>query len=231
MQVVVFPVLHDDLLPVADTVSQIIAQARLRGIHVGGGGTVAQVTVYYQYLLFLDDEAHGDVHGEERLAAAGIERGQHEHVLTAVLARHEVHVGAQHTERLVDDVTVAFLHHDGFHVGLCLLIEPQFLSGAEILGNLADERNAQAFQVLTPAYLGIHVLLHEDNHRRHKQTDGECHQKDVHLPGGCGKHATPWGGNHTCIVGGESLRKLVLLTFLEQVEIQFLLHLLLAFHG
>ena len=37
-----------------------------------------------------------------------------------VLARHEIHIGAEHTERLVDDVTAAFLHHDGFHIGRSL---------------------------------------------------------------------------------------------------------------
>ena len=99
------------------------------------------------------------------------------------------------------------------------------------MGNLTNERYAEIFQILASSYLGVHVLLHKNNHRRNKQADSECHKEDIHLPGSCGEHAAPRGGNHTRIISGESLGKLVLLTFLKQVKIQFLLHLLLAFHG
>ena len=42
---------------------------------------MAQVAVDDEHALMLDGEAHGDVHGKERLAAAGVERGEHHHVL------------------------------------------------------------------------------------------------------------------------------------------------------
>ena len=84
---------------------------------------MAQVTVYHQYSLFLDGKAHGDVHGKERLAATGVERGDDKHILPTVLAKHKVYIRAEYTERLVDDITTTFFHHNGPHIGLYFIIE------------------------------------------------------------------------------------------------------------
>ena len=98
------------------------------------------------------------------------------------------------------------------------------------MGNFANEGHTQVFQILAAAHFGIHVLLHEDKHCRNQQADGECHQQDIHLAGSGGKHTAARGGDQAGIVGGECLRELVFLTFLEQVEIKLFFHLLLAFH-
>ena len=76
-----------------------------------------QVTVHHQHLLSLDGKADGYVHGQEGLTASRIERGEDNDVGPAALVRHELQVGAQHTERLVDDVPAALLHDNRVRFG------------------------------------------------------------------------------------------------------------------
>lgn len=74
---------------------------------------MTQVTVDYQHFLPFNGKAHGDIHGQERLAAARIERGHDDDIRCLILASHELQVGTQYTECLVDDVTAALLDNNG----------------------------------------------------------------------------------------------------------------------
>lgn len=90
-------------------------------------------------------------------------------MLVAVLVYHEIHVGTQHAECLVDDVAVALIHHYGFQVLPLPVFElPPFFLCAGVLGNLTYERYAQILQVLATAHFGIHILLHENDYCRNQ---------------------------------------------------------------
>ena len=86
------------------------------------------------------------------------------------------------------------------------------------------------FQILAATDLGIHILADEDNHHRNQDAQSESHQSDVLLDRSGRLHAAGWRGNDPGIVGGECLRQLVLLTLLQQEQVEGFLHLLLAFH-
>ena len=70
-----FRVGDDDFVQRVDAAAQIVAQPLVRRVDIGRSGAVAQVTVDYQHLFLFDGKAHGDIHGQERFAAARIERG------------------------------------------------------------------------------------------------------------------------------------------------------------
>ena len=67
----------------------------------------AQVEVERDDALSPDAEGCGEVEGDERLAAAGVERSQHHYVrAVAVGVERELQIGSHHPERLVDEVAV-----------------------------------------------------------------------------------------------------------------------------
>ena len=98
---------------------------------------MAQVTIDNQHFLTFDGKAHGDVHSQERLAAARIERGHDDDIRRLILAGHKLQVGTQYTECLVDDVTAALLDDNGLDF-LRFLSEYPFLLSCK-QRNLADE--------------------------------------------------------------------------------------------
>ncbi|CDB10187.1 uncharacterized protein BN744_01508 [Bacteroides sp. CAG:633] len=73
LQVGVAGIGDDDVLQVVDMAAQVVAQTGLRRADVGRGRTVAHVTVDDQHFFLLDGQTDRNVHGQERLAAAGIE--------------------------------------------------------------------------------------------------------------------------------------------------------------
>ena len=129
---------------------------------------MTQVTVDYQHFLPFNGKAHGDIHGQERLAAARIERGHDDDIRCLILASHELQVGTQYTECLVDDVTAALLDNNGPDF-LWFLSEYSFLLSCE-QRNFTDERYGYAFQIFSSPYTGIHVLTYKDNDYRNKQS-------------------------------------------------------------
>lgn len=111
---------------------------------------MTQVTVDYQHFLTVDGKAYGDVHGQERFAAAWIERGHDDDIRCLVLAGHKLQIGTQYAERLVDDVTAALLDDNGLDF-LRLFPEYPFLLSCK-QRNLADERYGHTLQVFPSPY-------------------------------------------------------------------------------
>ena len=151
-------------------------------------------------------------------------------------ADHELQVGAEHAECLVDDVALARLHHDAAHL-LALLPELDALAergtvlAAEPIGYLAEEGDGNVLEILAPPDGGVHVLTHEDDDHGDEEAQHERHEQDVAADGRHGLDVARRGRDDAGVVGGERLAELVLLTFLEEEEVERLLHLLLAAHG
>ena len=151
-------------------------------------------------------------------------------------ADHELQVGAEHAECLVDDVALARLHHDAAHL-LALLPELDALAergtvlAAEPIGYLAEEGDGNVLEILAPPDGGVHVLTHEDDDHGDEEAQHERHEQDVAADGRHGGEGAGGRGDDAGVVGGERLAELVLLTFLEEEEVERLLHLLLAAHG
>ena len=74
---------------------------------------MAHVAVDDEHLSSLECQRHGEVHRDERLARPGVERGQGDDAVPVARAAHELGVGPQYPEGLVDDVALATLHDDG----------------------------------------------------------------------------------------------------------------------
>ena len=82
---------------------------------------MSQVPVYHQYFFPFNGKARGYVHRKETLSTTRIERGNHKYFLIGILVFHKVHVGAKYTKSFVDDVAIAFFHHDCFFLRFVLL--------------------------------------------------------------------------------------------------------------
>lgn len=100
------------IVHIGDDPSEIVAKARLRRADKLGERAVAQVAVDGQNTLTLDGKADGQVGRHEGLARARVERSDGDD-LASWLAHHELEVGAEHPERLVDHIAVAVTDHDG----------------------------------------------------------------------------------------------------------------------
>ena len=83
---------------VVDAAGEIVAKSAVRAADVGRCRCAAHVAVDYKHLAALQGDAGGGVYGQERLAAAGVERGEQHHWCAAVVcfvaAEHEFDVGA-----------------------------------------------------------------------------------------------------------------------------------------
>ena len=191
---------------------------------------MTKVTVNYQHTLHLDGKAHGDVHGQECLSAARIEGGDDKDILVLLWCHHKVHVGTQHTEGLVDHIAVAFFHYHGFRIKLDHAADKPFTLVREVLRDFTDDGHSEALKVFPATDYRIGVLADNDDDNGYQETQGECHKQDVFPDRGCRQHTAVGLGDDTGIVGGECLRKLVLLTLLQQLEVKRLLYFLLTFH-
>ena len=96
------------------------------------------------------------------------------------------------------------------------------------LWQLTDIGDGEVLQVLASTNLGIAHLAEDEEGGRNAQGNGEGDEQDAVLVGRDGTIAAPWLCDGTGVVGCEGLRQLVLLTFLQQEEVQGLLDLLLA---
>ena len=110
---------------VVDATGEVVAKAVVRTADVGRCRCAAQVAVDDEHPAALQGDAGGGVYGQERLAAAGVERGEQHHwcaaVVCLVAAEHELDVGAQHAEGLVHHVAAALLYHYRAFIGLLVL--------------------------------------------------------------------------------------------------------------
>lgn len=94
--------------------------------------------------------------------------------------------------------------------------------------DLAGERYREVLEVFLSAYLGVEVFTEENDDERKKKSYDHGYEKYVAAGRGCGADAVR-RGEHPGVIGGEGLRELVFLAFLEEVEVERLLDFLLPF--
>ena len=110
--------------------------------------------------------------------------------------------------------------------GLLLLLR---IGGTVGQWDLAHERHGELVQVLAATDRGVELLSQEKDEGRDGQADHDGDEVDHRALGAGGNDRAVGFFDHTGVVGRESLRQLVLLSFLEEVEVQRLLDLLLTF--
>ena len=227
--------LADNLIDALGAAVQVVAQALTWGAHKHGGTAVAQVAIHHDNTLLLDGERHGDVTCQVALATARVEGSEDNDLLLRMGAYHELQVGAQYTERLVHDVTLARLHHNLANLlrllpELDALLQRWAVFAAHAERYLAQEWDGDVLQVLAATNRRIHVLTNEDYHDWYQQAQYEGYQQDVAANRRHWLDVARRRGDDSGVVGGEGLGEFVLLTFLEEEEVEGLLHLLLATH-
>ena len=196
---------------------------------------MTKVAVDEEHPFFLDSERHGDVACQVTLARAWVERRKDDDVLFRMGAYHKLQVGAQHAERLVNDVALASLHHNLARLlrlfpELDALHQRRSVLATDAERYLTQERHGDVLQVVSATHGGVHVLTHEDDYHWYQQSEHESHEDDVAAHRLHGLDVARRRGDDARIVGGESLGKFVLLSFLQEEEVESLLHLLLATH-
>ena len=191
-----------------------------------GEGAVAEVDVDGEHALAAEGERLGEVAGDETLAAAGVETGDHDDGGDAGLLLHEVvEFGAHEAERLVDEVAAVFLDVD-FALGIAWLALPPMLLGGDER-NFADVGHAHGLEILAAAYGAVEELAEEEQAAGHGQTEGEGDEEDAAAPGR--SDATAVGRLYDARVPrGEGFGEFVFLALLEKVDVEGFLDLLLA---
>ena len=98
--------------------------------------------------------------------------------MSVARAAHELGVGPQHPEGLVDDVALPGFHDDG--VDLKVLAPGLLARGrCRVLGYLAQERHGKSLDILAathPRVVGLHHVDHPEGDGQSKQ---ERHQQYV----------------------------------------------------
>ena len=193
-----------------------------------------QVKVHYQHLLPFQGHPRGHVHRDEGLPGIGVERRDHDHTAVPVLpCHHHVQIGPQDPERLVDHVPAPLLHHDP----AVAVVEPVpadvgdvAFQGGLHLRYLGKERDAQPRQVLLPLDRAVHHPAEEDDPERDARPEHQGHEQDHHPVRGDRPRSPRRGDDEPRVRDVHQTRYLVLLTFLQEVDIQRLRHLLLSLY-
>lgn len=199
---------------VVDAVGEVVAKSAVRAADVGRCRCAAQVAVDDEYALALEGDACGGVDGQERLAAAGVERcEQRDGGLAAgggVVAEHEFHVSAQHAECFVHHVAAALA--DDYLAGVAGL--PFFALGGG-KRYFAGKWERECLKVFAAAKASVEAFTGEYRAKRHYQPQGHGHQQYVLLHGRGGGGAASGRRDDASVIGGERLRQLVLLALLQ----------------
>ena len=105
------------------------------------------------------------------------------------------------------------------------------LLGADRERNLADERHRELLEILAATHCGVEIFLEDYNGNGDSNTNDESGQQN-HRLARFGGGATAVGMlDDAGVVGRECLRELVLLAFLQKIDVQCFFHFLLAFYG
>ena len=190
-----------------------VAAAQRRGERVA-----AQVEVDQYDPLPGRGERHRQVHRHERLARMGVGRSE-EHALDLLARRHvhEGHVRTQDAESLGQCVAAGFPDDDA---ALVLAFEE---------GNVPQERGADVlFDVLAAADGRVEHADQVDDAEGDRKAGQQADAQDDHRTGRHGPGAAVCLVDRTRIAFGDGIVELRLLLFVEQVEEQLLLDLLLA---
>ena len=134
------------------------------------------------------------------------------------LTEHELDVGADHTEGLVNHVAALGLDHHAEVVGalrlLALLDEGELLlergllllAALEVLRDFAHEGDGELLEVFAAAHLGVHVFEDEEHGGGDEEAGEQAHEQDVALVGRGGGVAADGWGDDAGVVGSEGLR-------------------------
>lgn len=191
---------------VVDATGEIVAKTVVRTADVGRCRCAAQVTVDDKNPAALQGDAGGGVYGQERLAAAWVERGEQRDGGFAVLAlsitaEHELDVGAQHTERLVHHIAATLA--DNYLAASTSL--PFFtLGGSERY--LSCKGECKHLKVLSATQASVEAFTGKDGTEWHYQPQCKGHQQYVLLHRRCGSGVASRRRDDTGVVGGERLR-------------------------
>ena len=211
------------------------AQTLGRAAGIAAQRGLAEVEVDHTHPLILDGKHSGKVYGDECLAGTRIGRCDHNGACAySFRIGHQLEVGADYAESLVDYVAHTLLDHHHAAVGLVGRRLTQTVEATALLvaqRYLAHERNGEHIEVLAAAHPGIEVFSYVDKAHGDEQTHQECHKHHVAAVGGHGSARPHRRRDNAGIVGGKCLRQLILLTLLEQIEIKTFLYLLLALHA
>ena len=229
VEVVAADAVDDERVPVVGLAAKPVREAPFGLAGEDAQGALPQVKVEDDGLLALDREGGGEVGGDEGLAGADVEGGDHQDLAARVLAAHELEVGAHDAEGLVDDVAAVGLDHD--LTVLRSVRDPDAVQ--EILRleggrQLAEEGGGEVLKVLAAAHSRVEDLLEVEPGEGDGEAEEEGDQQDHLLVGRDRGVGAAGGGHDTGVVGGEGLREFIFLAFLQQVEVQGLLDLLLA---
>ena len=167
------------IVHIGDDPSEIVAKARLRRADKLGERAVAQVAVDGQNTLTLDGKADGQVGRHEGLARARVERSDGDD-LASWLAHHELEVGAEHPERLVDHIAVAVTDHDGIGSTEGFPLSDRLGGSLGRERNLAGERHGDSLEVAAGAHLRVGRHQQIDDPGRNHQTQEKRHHHDLH---------------------------------------------------
>ncbi|CCY15179.1 putative uncharacterized protein [Prevotella sp. CAG:755] len=202
-------------------VCQIVRHADVPGSEVARQRPLADVEVEKHHTLLRVGQAQRKVARHERLARALVERGEGHHLLRRALAGHEGHVRPKHAEGL---------RHRAAAVGLAL--GQVGALALAVVGDRAQEGHRQsALDLLAAAHARVHEQDAQENHAREEQAGQDAQgQHTVAVRGNRARRAVR-AVDHARVVVRHRLRQRVLLTLVQQVEVEALLDLLLTLDG
>lgn len=199
-------------------VAEVVAQRAFADVEVDDGDP-----------FFRKGEATGQVARDERLAGALVERGEGDDLQRPVLVRHERHVGAQYAEGLRYDAAIVLF---AFSVGKLRRRRVPVLGCVLVERDFAEERHAHLFLYLLPA---VDACVEEEDaeagYAGDGQPDDDAQQEYAVAVGRHGSSGAVGAVDDAGVVVGHGLREGVLLTLVEQVEVERLFDFLLAFDG
>ena len=186
--------------------------------HLFGEGAAPQVQIHDDDLLARRGERHGQVGRNERLSGGGIRRGDHNDFYLALAQVHEVHVRADHAESFRHRIAAVFAYDEA---------APLFFS--RILRNIPQERNRKVvLDVLPPPDRGVEYLDQVDDQEGDAQSEQEGDSRNQHGIGRHGARGTVCTVDRARVAFRDDHGDGVLLAFVEQVEVKFLLDFLLT---
>ena len=218
----------DKVAPRVALATQIGRNALTRAANVLRNRTLAQVEVEHEHFLIRHGERGCQIGHNKRLARARVDGSHHDNLVarTVRLRRHhEDQIRTQDSERFVNHIlaiTPDFQHF--MHIALVLsvrLYERQF----------AHKRHLQMLQILAAAHLRIEQIHDDDDGQWNDQTRHErIGLNPLHV--GRNRFETARRGTDEArIVGDEGLIQLGLLSFLQEVNVEFFLHILLTLNA
>ena len=195
---------------------------------------LAKVKVHEQRLGALEGHTCSDVHDGECLTCVRVERGHHDNMRSRILVNHEVEVCSEDTERLVHHVTAAVLHEYLGEVLIVVVSELELPESAFLIDHawdLNEEWHREASEIALGLHCIVEHLLEEEECERNAASEHECSEEDHHLVRCHRIVGTVRIHDHAGIADIDEGCEFVLLTLLEEEDVEVLGDLLLTLYG